>query len=355
MAPYSVAFIGTGPNPDEPDWGNSAAMAYRHAAGYRLLDDCELVAVADVVAEHATAFAAEFDIGDEHIYEEYNEMLRTVEPDFVSVCTPVPTHAPIVIECIESGTVGAIHCEKPMADTLGEARRMAAAADEHDVQLTFNHQRRFTPSWRTAADLLHEGAIGDLERLEVGVRNLFDHGTHLFDYCTLLNDGHAVEWALAGVEYGEENVRYGTHNENHAVGQWEYENGVHGFVGGGDGAALVGCAIRAIGTEGTIEINEGLGSEDRIRRDGDDWRTIEGDDSIEDEINLAIRHVVESYDAGTEPELAASTALDATELIFGFYESVRQRGRVEFPVEIEDNPLEALVESGDVAPQPTEQ
>ena len=62
MTEYSVAFVGTGPDPDTPVWGESAAMAYRHGAGYRKLDNCDLVACADLVHENAEDFAAEFDI-----------------------------------------------------------------------------------------------------------------------------------------------------------------------------------------------------------------------------------------------------------------------------------------------------
>ena len=123
MSEYRVAFIGTGPNPDEPDWGNSAAMAYRHAAGYRKLVQCEIVACADLVHEHAQAFADEFDIDHNHIYEDYAQMLTHAEPDVVSVCTPVPTHADIVVDCARDGDLQAVHCEKPM--TPSSSRRFA--------------------------------------------------------------------------------------------------------------------------------------------------------------------------------------------------------------------------------------
>lgn len=36
--------------------------------------------------------------------------------------------------------------------TWGGARRMAEAAWRQDVQLTFNHQRRFKPSWVAARE-----------------------------------------------------------------------------------------------------------------------------------------------------------------------------------------------------------
>jgi predicted dehydrogenase len=44
--------------------------------------------------------------------------------------------------------VKAIHCEKPMAPTWGECKKMVAVCNERHVQLTFNHQRRFGKPFR---------------------------------------------------------------------------------------------------------------------------------------------------------------------------------------------------------------
>ncbi len=169
---YRIAFIGTGPEPDNPVWGESAAMAYRHAPGYRDDDRCEIVSCADLVRENAEAFAQEFDIDTNLIFEDYNEMLRKIEPDIVSVCTPVPTHAPIVLDCIRSGILKAIHCEKPMATTWEDARRMAQEAAKNSIQLTFNHQRRFVSDWREPKERIENGEIGELQRLEVSCGEL---------------------------------------------------------------------------------------------------------------------------------------------------------------------------------------
>src|SRR5699024_3460897 len=117
----------------------SAAMAYRHAEAYQRNESCTLVACADLIRDHGEAFAEWFDIPDDHVFEEYTEMLDAVNPDIVSVCTPVPTHADIVVDVAEHGAVSAIHCEKPMADTWGDSQRMADVADRAGVQLTFNH------------------------------------------------------------------------------------------------------------------------------------------------------------------------------------------------------------------------
>ena len=57
--------------------------------------------------------------------------------------------------------VKAIHCEKPMASTWGDAKALARACADRGVLLTFCHQRRFGAPFVKAKQLLDEGAIGD--------------------------------------------------------------------------------------------------------------------------------------------------------------------------------------------------
>ncbi|GAB3025496.1 Gfo/Idh/MocA family protein [Natronobiforma cellulositropha] len=358
---YRVAVVGTGTEPENPN-RDGYAMAYHHADGYERLDECELVACADIVEENAAAFADAYDIDEAGIFTDYATMLETAEPDVVSLCVPPSVHAAIAVDCIRSGVVEAIHCEKPMADTYGGARLMAQEALRHDVQLTFNHQRRFSQAVRTAKSLLDDGEIGRLERVEFqAYAGLLDYGSHSFDLCSYFVDETPGSWVLAQVDYGEENRLFGTHNENRAIVSWEYENGVHG-IGVSDSSddgrvgATIGCHNRLCGSEGTIE----LGAADadaplRIRRSGDaGWETVDTGDGLHDWEYLyrAIAETVRCLETGTESELGAKNALNATELIFGAYESARRRGRVDLPLDIEDNPLVSMVDSGALRPEP---
>lgn len=68
----------------------------------------------------------------------------------------------------------------------------------------------------------------------------------------------------------------------------------------------------------------------------------------------AIAEVVGALDAGRPPEISGRSALRSTELIFASWESARRRARVELPLEIEDNPLESMVESGALSPRAAE-
>ncbi len=145
------------------------AMAYQHANAFKKLDNCTMVACADIVEENARAFADTYDIPG--VYLDYREMLANEKLDIVSVCTWMHLHEPMVLDAINAG-VKAIHCETPMADTWGGSKRMAAAAKVNRGQGTFNHQRRYGEPFMIAKQMLDEVAIGDLWRLECGAGNL---------------------------------------------------------------------------------------------------------------------------------------------------------------------------------------
>ncbi|MFB6119644.1 MAG: Gfo/Idh/MocA family protein [Halobacteriaceae archaeon] len=353
---YSVAVIGTGEDPENSS-REGFAMAYRHADAYEELDDCELVACADIVPENAAAFADAYGVPDDHVFEDYEAMLDAVDVDVVSVCVPPAVHADIVVGCAKGG-VDAIHCEKPMAHTWGGAQRMAQVCWRRDVQLTFNHQRRFGTPFRQAKALLDDGDIGDLERVEFEASNIYDYGSHSFDLANYFNDEGAVAWVIAGLDYREENVFFGAHNENQALVQWEYDNGVSGLAATGRRTSLVGAHHRLVGTDGEIEVGGGGETALRIRRAGDaEWEELDCDgEDVHGPgfIQRAVADVVDAVGTDREPELSARHALTATETIFAAWESARRRGRVDLPLEVEGNALEEMVESGALTPEPRE-
>jgi predicted dehydrogenase len=265
-----------------------------------------------------------------------------------------------------------------MAHTWGDARRMAEACESAGIQLTINHQLRFGKPYRKAKRLVDEGRVGDLVRVECTEATLYDNGTHSFDLANYFTDQTPVEWVLAGIDYTEENRLFGAHNENQAVAQWRYENGVYGLASTGRGESFVDGSFRLIGTDGVVRI--GSDGELSYRRDGGSWTTVDtGSDRrywpeqstirsgaelaarklstrLADRVAVptytqrAIADVIGALQSGAESELNADVALDADELIFAAWESSRRRGRVDLPLDIDDNPRVAMVESGELDP-----
>ncbi|MHA2434063.1 MAG: Gfo/Idh/MocA family oxidoreductase, partial [Candidatus Thorarchaeota archaeon] len=72
MTGLRVGLIGTGKKKARGD-AMGYAMAYQHATAYEALDDCKIVACADIVQQNAEAFAEAFNVPE--IYLDYNEML----------------------------------------------------------------------------------------------------------------------------------------------------------------------------------------------------------------------------------------------------------------------------------------
>ena len=369
MAPYRVAVIGTGGDPNDST-ASGFSMGYKNAAAFARLEECELVACADVIPENAHTFASKFGIDGGAVYEDHRELLRDARPDLVCVCVPPEYHADIVEDCARTESIRAVHCEKPMATTWGDCLRMVEGCDRRGVQLTFNHQRRFGKPWRRAKNLLKSGVIGDLERVEFAAIDLFDYGSHSFDLCNYFNDEREAKWIIAQISDPVDDLwggNYEHHNETQAFALWEYENGVHGIASTGvvRGPEAINCHNRLIGTDGVIEVGPGwylprtrggtrenaiAGTSLRVRPSGTEkWETYDcNGEGIHESIYLdrAVTDVVTALDQRQVSSLNSYNALKATELIFGCWESARRRGRVEFPLEIDDNPLEAMIDNG---------
>ncbi|MBX3015255.1 MAG: Gfo/Idh/MocA family oxidoreductase [Caldilineaceae bacterium] len=348
MAPYKVGFIGCG-RPWKSEGATGFGMSHAHAIGYKTSPDCVITALADISEENAKAFQEAH--GGERIYTDYHEMLAKEELDIVSISTWPHLHAQMVVDAAEAG-VKAIHCEKPMATTYGDCKRMVAVAEKNGVQLTFNHQRRFGQPYRRARQLLREGTIGDLVRVEGTCPNLYDWGTHWFDMMFFYLEETPVAWVIGQIDTRNHSTAFGVQLEGQGLSQFKFQNNVFGLLM--TGVSGPGLTNRLIGTHGTIEL--GASQEEPLRIWGkghSDWQVIDVGEGLHgkgqgDLVALGVHDLVAALKNGWEPELAAQRALRATELIFATYESSRRRARVDLPLDIDDSPLHALVDAGEL-------
>lgn len=346
--PLRVAIIGTG-RPHRTEDSTGFGMSHAHAKGYNESGKCEIVALCDLVAERARLFNDEHAGGKATVYTDYPQMLAEVKPDIVSICTWPALHTPMVVACAEAG-VRAIHCEKPMATTWDDAQKAANACIEHGVQLTYNHQRRFNGPFQSVRRLINQGEIGDIVRMEGACGDMYDWGTHWLNMFLFYNNETPAEWVLAQTDARRSNVIFGVQMETQGITVIKFKNGVYGTLyTGTDAQAIVGCANRIIGKEGTIEV---LWEKPwvRYRKDGD-WQTLPEAD-VQDGIHggnantMTVGDVVDSVIEGRKPLQSVDNALPTTEIIFAAYESARRRGRVDLPLTAGDNAFHALVADG---------
>src|SRR5690606_18564635 len=91
-------------------------------------------------------------------YRDYREMLRSERLDVVSVCSPNKFHAEHTIAALRAKCH--VLCEKPMAVSLREADRMAAAAKEARKKLMIGYTQRMVAGPMQVKALLEKKAIG---------------------------------------------------------------------------------------------------------------------------------------------------------------------------------------------------
>lgn len=342
MTTLRVGIIGTG-RPRKTEGATGFGMSHWHARGYEAHPECRIVALADINQESAEAFRDAHG-GDATIYTDYHEMLARENLDIVSVCTWPALHTEMVVAAA-AASVRAIHCEKPMAPTYGEVRRMVEACARAGVQLTFNHQRRFSAMFRRAKELLNEGVIGELIRMEASCSNLFDWGTHWFDMLNFYNDETPVEWVLGQVEPRDGRTYFGVTVEAQGISHFRYANGVRGLLVTGEDTGWE-AQNRLVGDAGVIEVGHRDGTPLRVWGRGQSaWTAVDVSEGVPNGLEAVphgVRDLVDALFAGREPELSGQRALRATELIFATYESSRRHGRVTLPLEIEDSPLAAM-------------
>jgi len=147
--------------------------------GFQNCKGAKVVAITSRHREHAESVAQEF--GIEHVANDWRELVERDDVDLVSVVTPPATHMEITLAALERGK--AVLCEKPMALTALEAKRMTEKAREADVLALIDHELRFLNSRQKMRTMLQNGEIGNVR-----------HCNYLFrsDYRSVLD--RAWDW-----------------------------------------------------------------------------------------------------------------------------------------------------------------
>lgn len=116
-----------------------------------------VAAVTDIDAQRAREAAAE--LPGARVEATLANLLARQDLAAVFVLTPTHTHAEITISALQAGKH--VLCEKPMARSATDARRMIAAAERAGRRLMVGHTRRFDERWIAIQDQIRAGQIGD--------------------------------------------------------------------------------------------------------------------------------------------------------------------------------------------------
>lgn len=119
----------------------------------------ELVAVCD--SNEKNIIAIGIDTDKVKVYSNYKSLLSSnVETDVVVLCTPNYLHADQSIAAIENNYH--VLCEKPMAITSADCKKMIDSAEKHNKALSIVKQIRFNPSIQALKKWIAEGKSGKI-------------------------------------------------------------------------------------------------------------------------------------------------------------------------------------------------
>ena len=173
-----------------------------HAGAITTNGDLTLVAGADTDAARRDLFRETWLVP---AYEDAALMLKETRPAVLHIATHPDSHLHYCELAAAHGVSVAV-CEKPLADTLRRARKIAALETSGRLRIITNHERRYAADYRAAETLLSGETLGPLlgvrGTLYMGVnqrlRNVLWHdGTHLIDAMMFLTGGtprHARRW-----------------------------------------------------------------------------------------------------------------------------------------------------------------
>ncbi len=201
-----VGFVGTG------------LMAQEHIRNLLLMPQAQIVALADPV--QSSLDWAKRTLGAQaagvETYHDGAAMLRGTELDVVVIASPNHTHAEVLEPLL--GTNLHILCEKPLATTLRDARRLVQLAGQHRGVFWVGMEYRFMPPVARFIEQTAMGKIGRLTRIamhehrfpflhKVGEWNRFNRNTggtmvekccHFFDLMRVIARAEPVQVFCSG-------------------------------------------------------------------------------------------------------------------------------------------------------------
>lgn len=101
------------------------------------------------------------------VTSDYREVCANENIDAVVIATPDHWHAHCTLEATRNGK--AVYCEKPLTHTFAEGQAVCREVEKHGTVFQTGSQQRSTEGFRRAVELIRNGHIGDLQKIEVGL------------------------------------------------------------------------------------------------------------------------------------------------------------------------------------------
>ena len=255
IKPLRVLVVGCG------NMGASHATAYHTMEGFEI---CGIVSTGESKKVLNEQLGGGYDL-----YSNYEEALAAAKPDAVCISTYPDTHESFAIKALESGCH--VFIEKPLADSVAGAERVAAAARKAGKKLVVGYILRHHPSWERFVELAQQLGKPLVMRMNLNQqshgskwtvhRNLMqslspivDCGVHYIDVMCQMTRSKPVQVSAIGARLTDD-IPAGNYNYGHL--QIRFEDGSVGWYEAGWGPMISETAFfvkDVIGPKGSVSI-----------------------------------------------------------------------------------------------------
>lgn len=235
----------------------------------------EIVGFCDIIPERAEKACKEYGTANSKVYTDYKEMLKDESIVTVHVLTPNVSHCELTVAALEAGKH--VLCEKPMAATPADAKKMLEAQKKSGKLLTIGYQNRCRQDSLTLKAMCENGDLGDIyfakahairrrgvpnwgvfpDKSKQGGGPLIDIGTHSLDLTLWMMNNYEPK-SVMGASFQKLGRDLPMNNQGNPWGPWdpetyEVEDSAFGFVTMKNGAVIIIEASWALNTLDTSE------------------------------------------------------------------------------------------------------
>ncbi len=309
------------------------------------IPDVRMVGFVDINEEAARKRREEYGWSDAITGTDLQAVLNRVNPDVVFDVTIPEAHTQVTLTALEHGCH--VMGEKPMADSMENARKVVAKAQETGKLYAVIQNRRYDPSIRRMRAFLQSGALGDVTTVNCdfyigahfgGFRDRMEHvllldmAIHTFDQARFLTGADPVsvycrEWNPKGSWYD---------HDASAVAVFEMTGGlVYTYRGSWCAEGLNTsweCDWRMIGETGSAKWNGGgefraqaVNQSEGFMSQLNDVEVPENDPGAKvGGHNGLIREFIECVRHGGVPETVCTDNIKSLAMVFGAIESAEK-------------------------------
>jgi len=182
MSKIKAAVIGLGKSGLTLDLDSARKEIWTHSLAIKEHKKLDLVAVVDEVGCERDSLKKIGITKKTIFFKDSEQMIKEIDPEFVSICTPANTHLDIVKKLNKCSSLKYIYCEKPVGISAKETKEIIAICKNRNIILGTNYMRRWEKKYIDVREKILRKEYGNLLAINAnGATALYTSASHLID------------------------------------------------------------------------------------------------------------------------------------------------------------------------------